>query len=94
VHAVAVRPDLQGRALGSALVRRLLTEVRARNGAHIPVVLATQDEANLGFYARFNFRLTHQCTIGRGVRRPGFVSWFMRHEPATSADMATGWTNS
>jgi predicted N-acetyltransferase YhbS len=82
VHAVAVRPDMQGRALGSAIMRRLLDELRARDAAATaPVVLATQREANLSFYARLGFRLRHTARLGRTVRSAGFISWFMRYEP-------------
>jgi GNAT superfamily N-acetyltransferase len=82
VHAVAVRPDMQGRAVGSAIMRRLLEELSARDAAaHLPVVLATQREANLTFYARLGFRVRHQATLGRTLRSAGFRSWFMRFEP-------------
>jgi GNAT superfamily N-acetyltransferase len=82
VHAVAVRPDMQGRASGGAIMRRLLDEVRARAGAaSAPIVLATQREANLTFYARLGFRVRHQATLGRTLRSAGFRSWFMRFEP-------------
>jgi GNAT superfamily N-acetyltransferase len=82
VHAVAVRPDMQGRAVGSAIMRRLLEELRARDdAAQVPVVLATQREANLTFYARLGFRVRHQATLGKTLRSAGFRSWFMRFEP-------------
>jgi GNAT superfamily N-acetyltransferase len=82
VHAVAVRPDMQGRAVGGAIMRRLLDELRARDAAaHAPVVLATQREKNLAFYARLGFRVRHQATLGKTLRSPGFRSWFMRLEP-------------
>jgi GNAT superfamily N-acetyltransferase len=82
VHAVAVRPDLQGRALGSAIMTRLMRELGARNAlGTLPVVLATQRQANLAFYARLGFRVRHQAFIGRTLRSPGFLSWFMRFEP-------------
>lgn len=82
VHAVAVRPDMQGKAVGAAIMQRLLDELRARVGAAaVPVVLATQRAANLTFYARLGFRVRHQATLGRTLRGAGFRSWFMRFEP-------------
>lgn len=94
VHAVAVKPDMQGRSLGSTLMRTLLAELQARNHARIPVVLATQREANLRFYARLGFRLRQQVMMGRFAGQPGFASWFMRHQPDAATNIETGWTNS
>lgn len=78
VHAVAVRPDLQGRGVGAALLaasRATLFELAARE--RVPVVLSTQRAQNLPFYARAGFSCWGERVLGAGRGRRGFTNWFM-----------------
>jgi GNAT superfamily N-acetyltransferase len=78
VHAVAVRPDLQGRGVGGALLaasRETMLELAARAG--VPVALSTQRAQNLPFYARAGFALWGERVLGAGRGQRGFTSWFM-----------------
>ena len=55
-------PPAQGRGLGSAVLRPGL-ELCDREG--LPAYLESSKESNVGFYARFGFRVTEE------VRMPG-----------------------
>ena len=95
VHAVAVRPELQSRGLGTAIMRRLLSELELRQRRHdAPAVLATQEEKNVHFYGQLGFRLCGQSHIGKGWDHPGFVSYFMRYEPTAREASASAETSS
>jgi GNAT superfamily N-acetyltransferase len=72
VHMMAVRPELQGRALGSAL----LGEILARNAARVPCVLTTHFQRNVVFYRRFGFEVSAELRL----RPPGsepYTVWSM-----------------
>jgi GNAT superfamily N-acetyltransferase len=84
VHAVAVSPDQQGRGIGQAMLHTALEALRDLTRERpAPVVLSTQRERNLPFYAAQGFVLTHQTTLGQARGAPGYTSWFMHH-PALS----------
>lgn len=67
-------PPAQGRGVGSALLRPGL-ELCDREG--LPAYLESSKESNVGFYARFGFRVTEE------VRMPGDgpTVWLMWRDP-------------
>ncbi|SHE58145.1 GNAT family N-acetyltransferase [Streptoalloteichus hindustanus] len=74
---VGVRPDLQGRGLGTAALKAGLVEVD-RSGQ--PAFLETSDERNVRLYQRLGFEVTAELDIPGG----GPHTWFMRREPGTT----------
>lgn len=76
---VAVRPDRQGRGIGSALVR---TGLEAADAARVPVVVVLGDP---GYYGRFGF--VPAATLGI---EPPVASW----QPAFQAVPLTAWDGS
>jgi ribosomal protein S18 acetylase RimI-like enzyme len=80
VHMMAVQPELQGRGLGSGLLREVLEPTRAR--ADLPVVLTTHKQINVTFYRRAGFEVVDERSL-----RPGkdeFAVWCMRRGPQPS----------
>ena len=51
IHGLCVRPDLQGRGIGRALMESLLTEF----GSHMALLL-TAEQAHQPIYRKFGFR--------------------------------------
>ena len=74
---VGVDPDLQGRGLGSALVKEGL--VRA-DEANCPCYLETSEERNLAFYERCGFAVVGTAPLGKG----GPPGWAMRRRPRST----------
>ncbi len=74
---VGVDPDLQGRGLGTALVKEGLARA---DQASCPCYLETSDERNLVFYERLGFRVLETAALGDGGPR----GWGMRREPRGS----------
>jgi ribosomal protein S18 acetylase RimI-like enzyme len=72
---VGVDPELQGRGVGSALIREGLSRADA---AACPCYLETSDERNVAFYERYGFRVLAKASLGTG----GPPGWGMRREPA------------
>jgi ribosomal protein S18 acetylase RimI-like enzyme len=72
---VGVDPELQGRGLGSALIREGLSRSDA---AGCPCYLETSDERNVALYERHGFRVLATAALGSG----GPPGWGMRREPA------------
>ena len=58
---LAVRPDRQGRGIGSALVTSALAETD-RTG--VPAFLVTSNDRNVPFYERLGFKVTEEYDIG------------------------------
>ena len=77
VQALSVAPAAQGRGLGSALLGPVLTKADATS---TPCYLETAQEANVGFYERFAFRVLDAEPVYPG----GPVLWRMRREPHTA----------
>jgi ribosomal protein S18 acetylase RimI-like enzyme len=75
---LGVDPELQGRGLGSALVRE---GVARADEANCPCYLETSEERNLAFYERHGFAVVETATLGKG----GPTAWAMRREPRGSA---------
>jgi ribosomal protein S18 acetylase RimI-like enzyme len=71
---VGVDPELQGRGLGSALVKEGLALADQSNS---PCYLETSEERNLAFYQRLGFVVLEAATLGDG----GPTAWGMRREP-------------
>jgi ribosomal protein S18 acetylase RimI-like enzyme len=71
---VAVDPDLQGRGLGSALMKEGLARA---DQANCPCYLETSSERNLAFYERHGFVVVERATLGDG----GPPAWAMRRDP-------------
>jgi ribosomal protein S18 acetylase RimI-like enzyme len=74
---VGVDPDVQGRGLGSALVREGLARADEEGR---PVYLETSEKRNLGFYERHGFVVLDSATLGRG----GPTAWAMRRDPGAA----------
>lgn len=72
VHMMAVRPELRGRALGSAL----LGEVLARTMPRTQCVLTTHFERNLLFYRRFGFEVCGETRLHPPGSTP-YTVWSM-----------------
>jgi ribosomal protein S18 acetylase RimI-like enzyme len=66
-------PRCQGHGLGSAVLRPVLERCDTE---HRAVYLETAKERNLGFYARYGFRVTGQLRLPRGPE-----VWLMWREP-------------
>jgi ribosomal protein S18 acetylase RimI-like enzyme len=83
LERMVVRPDCQGRGLGSALLRGTLAEMR-RDGQ--TVVLTTQDKRNVKFYSRLGFRVRSEREYNPSDSHVGgaqyaFHCWFMDTSP-------------
>jgi ribosomal protein S18 acetylase RimI-like enzyme len=73
---LAVDPDLQGRGIGGALLRKML--VRAdREG--LPAYLETQTEANVAWYGRFGFEVVDTITLPDVPNAP--TMWALQRPP-------------
>lgn len=75
--ALGVDPELQGRGLGSALVRAGID--RAAADAH-PIYLETDTEENVEFYGRLGFEVLETVTV-EAIAIP---MWLMARPPAPS----------
>jgi GNAT superfamily N-acetyltransferase len=60
---LGIEPSEQGKGLGSALIRGVLTRCDAQG---MPAWLETTNERNLPLYERHGFRLTSECAIPEG----------------------------
>lgn len=72
VGPVGVEPGLQGRGLGSAVMRELCD---AMDEAGEIAFLETETAENVVFYRRLGFEVTSEA------RLPGLPLWFMRRHP-------------
>jgi len=79
---VGVDPSLQGRGLGSALVKEGLTRA---DEANCPCYLETSEERNLAFYERHGFVVVGTAPLGNG----GPPGWAMRRNPRRSTAAAS-----
>jgi ribosomal protein S18 acetylase RimI-like enzyme len=75
---VGVDPELQGRGLGTALVKEGLARA---DQANCPCYLETSEARNLAFYERYGFAVVESTTLGDG----GPTGWGMRREPRGSS---------
>ncbi|HVU04534.1 MAG TPA: GNAT family N-acetyltransferase [Polyangiaceae bacterium] len=81
VHMMAVRPDRQGRGLGSRLLERMLRETAdARTPAQ--TVLTTHLRENIVFYERAGFELTDERTLEPPGGAP-YTVWSMKRRART-----------
>jgi GNAT superfamily N-acetyltransferase len=83
VHMMAVRPDQQGRGLGSRLLEHMLAETVDR-GAPLQCVLTTHLRQNLVFYQRAGFEMTGERTLEPPDGVPYTVWSMVRPGRATS----------
>jgi ribosomal protein S18 acetylase RimI-like enzyme len=79
LHMMAVRPDLQGRGHGTALVEACLATLVDRDRA-LPCTLLTQRPENVVFYGRLGFREMGKRDLGGVLGQPTFVTWAMRRD--------------
>jgi GNAT superfamily N-acetyltransferase len=67
---IAVKPDFQGKGVGSILIRKQLAVIDAEK---LPAILGTQDRRNLDIYGRFGFK-----TVSRDfVEEPNLFTYVM-----------------
>jgi ribosomal protein S18 acetylase RimI-like enzyme len=73
IRDVGVHPDMQGRGLGSALMRPTLDRC---DREHLPAYLEASSERNAALYERLGFKLTKELQLGSSpplrlmLRRP------------------------
>lgn len=60
LEALSVRPECQGRRLGSRLVKPILERADAEG---VPCYLETSDPANIAFYRRFGFEVVDPALV-------------------------------
>lgn len=77
VSTVAVAPQAQGRGVGSALMRALLSAWDERGGGAL--ALDTQREINTAFYKRLGFTVSRQRSHA-GAHGVPYEDWAMRRE--------------
>ena len=77
VHMMAVRPELQGKGIGGALLEEVLATT---DGSAEPIVLTTHKEINVRFYQRAGFLVACKETVRLGGAEPHLV-WCMRRMP-------------
>ena len=75
---VGVDPELQGRGLGTALVKEGLARA---DRANCPCYRDTSKEQNLAFYERLGFAVVEATALGDG----GPTGWAMRRDPRGSS---------
>jgi GNAT superfamily N-acetyltransferase len=80
---MAVRPDQQGRGLGSRLLERLLAETADR-GTPLQCVLTTHLRQNLVFYQRAGFDVTDERVLEPPDGSP-YTVWSMVRRPLTTS---------
>ena len=78
LERMTIRPDYQGRGIGSRALRHVLS-----SNKEVPSVrLATQEERNVQFYQRLGFRVVHHQTMGHDDNgSSSYPSWFMVRDP-------------
>ena len=79
-HMMAVRPELQGKGVGGALLRDAL-RVCARTAA--PIVLTTHKAINVRFYLREGFFVTHEEQVSPAGAAP-YTVWCMRRDAGSA----------
>ncbi len=72
VGPVGVEPGLQGRGIGTAVMRRLCEHLDADGEIGF---LETETAENVVFYRRLGFEVVSEAEL------PGLPLWFMRREP-------------
>lgn len=77
VHMMGVRPELQGKGIGGALLGDVLATTR---GSRAPIVLTTHKEINVRFYQRAGFDVAFEEDVPLPASQP-FRVWCMRREP-------------
>jgi ribosomal protein S18 acetylase RimI-like enzyme len=83
VHMMAVRPDHQGRGLGSRLLERMLAETADR-ATPMQSVLTTHLRQNMAFYQRAGFEVIDERTLEPPDGLPYTVWSMVRPQRATS----------
>lgn len=73
LFAIGVAPELQGRGLGTALIREGLQRA---DEVGCPSYLETSSERNVPYYERFGFRVVGEAPLGKN----GPPGWAMRRD--------------
>ncbi|WP_158811641.1 N-acetyltransferase [Beijerinckia sp. L45] len=81
LHIAGCAPQAQGKGFGGAAIRAGLARSDA---AGIAAYLETANEANLPVYSALGFRVTHDWTVGSGLR-----CWSMLRNARTSSALTT-----
>ncbi len=77
LFAIGVRPEAQGRGIGSALLRHVLPEC---DRARVPAYLENTNARNIPLYLRHGFEVTQELTLPFG----GPKLWLMLRQPQGS----------
>ena len=77
VHMMGVRPDLQGKGIGGALLDDVLATTQ---DSALPIVLTTHKEINVRFYRRAGFEVAFEEDVPLPASRPYRV-WCMSRAP-------------
>jgi GNAT superfamily N-acetyltransferase len=75
VHMMGIVPRLQGRGLGSELLRRVLEE--KTRGRSEPIALNTNNFENVRFYARAGFRMIDKRDMPDATGEGAYPCWSM-----------------
>jgi GNAT superfamily N-acetyltransferase len=78
VHMMAVDPSSQGKGVGSQLFAEALAATA--NLSENPTSLATQEEINLRFYARFGFEVVDYREMPGAPGQPNYPCWSMHRD--------------
>lgn len=70
LYTVAVRPDLQGRGLGRALVRHVETSLRVLGCPKLNLQVLTSNARVIGFYERLGYRVEERVSMGKILTNP------------------------
>ena len=66
IHVLAVHPDFQGRGIGTALVREIARQFKARGA---PTLGVTAAERSVGFWEGLTFRASAQYMVAFDIER-------------------------
>lgn len=74
LFALGVRPEAQGRGLGSAMITK---GIKVASELGVPVELETSNPSNIAYYEKHGFRVRTEINAGKGAP----VVWSMTTDP-------------
>lgn len=70
LYTVAVRPDLQRRGIGRALVQHVENAVRLRGCPKLNLQVVTSNASVVAFYAKLGFAVEERISMGKTLQTP------------------------